>query len=193
MRTQRGSRLTVPVALAALFASSLAARRRHVGRIEEQAFRLANDAPDGIHPPIWAIMQSGSLAAVFVASGLLRRSGRARSGSAALVTGVLVWAGVKAVKPLVGRGRPSRHLDRVTVRGQPQSGLGYPSGHAAVATALTVIFGSHLQPFGRLLAGALAAATGCARIYVGAHLPLDVIGGVAIGVLSGRAAKRWLR
>jgi membrane-associated phospholipid phosphatase len=29
---------------------------------------------------------------------------------------------------------------------------------------------------------------GSTRMYVGAHLPLDVVGGVAIGVLCGRAA-----
>jgi undecaprenyl-diphosphatase len=99
-----------------------------------------------------------------------------------------VWAGVKAIKPLVGRGRPACHLDGVSIRGQQQSGLGYPSGHAAVATTLAIVAASRLSPGARLVAAALAATTGGARIYVGAHLPLDVVGGAAVGVLAGRAA-----
>ena len=180
------------IALAALVASSTVARRREVGRAEERLFRLVNGAPDRLHLPVWAVMQSGSLAAVFVVSGLLRRSGRTRPGQASLVAGIAVWAGVKVVKPLIGRGRPDRHLDLVSVRGPQQTGLGYPSGHMAVITTLTIIAGSDLRPCGRLLAAALATTTGGARIYVGAHLPLDVVGGAAIGVLSGRATNAYL-
>ncbi len=180
------------MAVAALLVSSAAARRREVGRTEERIFRVINGAPDRLHLPVWALMQAGSLAAVFVASAVLRRSGRPQLGRTALVAGVVVWAGVKAVKPLIGRGRPDRHLDLVSVRGPEQSGLGYPSGHMAVVTTLTIISGSHLRPGGRLLVGALAVTTGGARIYVGAHLPLDVIGGAAIGFLGGRAANALL-
>jgi len=176
------------VAAAALIASSKAACRREVSGPEEQLFRLINGAPDRLHPPVWAVMQSGSLASVFVVSDLLRRSGRARTARAALLAGFTVWAGVKAIKPLVGRGRPACHLDGVSIRGQQQSGLGYPSGHAAVATTLAIIAASRLSLGARFFAAALAATTGGARIYVGAHLPLDVVGGAAVGVLAGRAA-----
>lgn len=173
---------------AALVATSTAAHRRKVSGPEEELFRLINGAPDRFHLPVWAVMQSGSLAAVFVVSGLLRRSGRARRARTALLAGITVWAAVKAIKPLVGRGRPACHLDGVSIRGHQQSGLGYPSGHAAVATTLAIIAASRLPPGGRFIAAAVAAATGWARIYVGAHLPLDVVGGAAVGVLAGRAA-----
>jgi undecaprenyl-diphosphatase len=39
-----------------------------------------------------------------------------------------------------------------------------------------------------MLSLALVAAVGLGRIYAGAHLPLDVVGGVAIGALIGIAA-----
>jgi membrane-associated phospholipid phosphatase len=33
-----------------------------------------------------------------------------------------------------------------------------------------------------------AAVTGASRMYVGAHLPLDIVGGAAVGWLVGTAA-----
>jgi membrane-associated phospholipid phosphatase len=97
-----------------------------------------------------------------------------------------IKTGVKALKP--GCGRPDRHLENVSVRGQPQTGLGYPSGHAAVALTLALIAARTDKP--RIRTGAITATglTGAARMYVGAHLPLDIAGGFAIGALAGQAA-----
>jgi len=100
------------------------------------------------------------------------------------IAGSAAWVGVKLIKPVVGRGRPDQHLDDVVIRGHPQSGLGYPSGHAAVAVALAM---SAIPPGpARLLALAGAAAVGTTRIHVGAHLPLDVVGGFAAGAIVAR-------
>jgi len=47
----------------------------------------------------------------------------------------------------------------------------------------------HVAP---LLRGPLwltATGVGAARIYVGAHLPLDVLGGMALGVATERAVR----
>ena len=89
---------------------------------------------------------------------------------------------------LGSRRRESRGGDGSTLSRGPQTGLGYPSGHAAVSLTLAVLvfqgWGLELQ-----LAGlAAAAVTGAARIYVGAHLPLDVVGGFAIAVVVGAVA-----
>ena len=112
-------------------------------------------------------------------------------GASALVAGTIVWAGVKLVKPVIGRGRPQHHLDRVSVRGQAQTGLGYPSGHSAVALTLALAAARDSRPATRAAAVSVAGATGVARMYVGAHLPHDVAGGLAIGLLIGQAAN-WV-
>lgn len=164
------------------------ARTREVGHAEERVFRGVNDAPGELYGPTWLVMQSGSLAAVFVvAAGLFQRGNPA--AVRALVAGTAVWGGVKVVKPLVGRGRPAHHLDDVVVRGAPQTGLGFPSGHAAVATVLALTSTSPATP-ARWVAGTIALTTGLARMYVGAHLPADVLGGLAIGVLVGTAVEQ---
>jgi hypothetical protein len=80
-------------------------------------------------------------------------------------------------------------------RGRPparpeQRGLGYPSGHAAVAATLYVVAAPHLRSRWRAGLAALTSGVGLARIYVGAHLPLDVLGGVALGAALGAAGPR---
>ncbi len=170
----------------ALMASARQARTQRVDHAEERAFRAVNEAPAWLYPPVWAVMQAGSLGAVFVVAGAVR-SRREGAATRVLLAGTAAWCGAKLLKPLVGRGRPKEYLDDVIVRGSVQSGLGFPSGHAAVATTLALVATS---PSGPMRSGALvgAVATGVARLYVGAHLPLDVVGGLASGVIIATAA-----
>lgn len=172
-----------------LVALAWSARRAHtdtVSRSEERIFRSVNRAPDELRLPVWLVMQSGSLAAVFVTAAAARRCNTRRGSRTVAFCGTAVWAAIKAIKPLVGRGRPEHHLDAVNVRGAPPSGLGYPSGHAAVATTLAM-FATRPGP-ARVAGLSVACATGAARMYVGAHLPLDVVGGIAIARLTVGAA-----
>lgn len=177
------------VASLVLLESGRRARTHRVSPAEDRVFRAFNEAPDRLHAPVWAVMQSGSLAAVLVVSGALARVPRPRAAAATAIAGTAVWGGVKLVKPLVGRGRPEHELGGVTVRGQPQTGVGYPSGHAAVALTLSLLAPASTSPGHRAAALAFASLVGGARMYVGAHLPLDVAGGLAIGALCGRAAR----
>ena len=182
----RAMRAVVGAAAFATFAATaIAARRQEVSEAETRWFRWFNEAPDQLSAPAWLITQCGSLGAVFATAGVLdRRRGRS---DALVVAGVGtgVWMGTKLVKPLIGRGRPADVLDGAVVRGQPQRGLGYPSGHASVSMTLAVMVS---RDRARVPALALAFLTGSCRMYSGAHLPLDVGGGLAVGVLVGTAA-----
>jgi len=186
----RARTVFAPVGAVALLAeSSRRAKRHSVSPREERIFRAFNDAPDAIHVPAWAVMQAGSLAAVFVAAAELTRREQIREAATTFATGFVVWLGVKLVKPMIGRGRPHMHLDDVSVRGQAQTGLGFPSGHAAVSLTLALLATQDSSATVRAGALGVAATTAGARMYVGAHLPLDVVGGVAIGVLAVHAAE----
>ncbi len=190
--TGRSSDVAVPRAEAlvgalALGWSSRVARTGEVPPAEARAFRAVNGAPDALHVALWPVMQAGSLGAVFAAAATVgRRRGLPAAGLVAGV-GTAVWGGVKLVKPAVGRGRPAAHLPDVRVRGAEQSGLGYPSGHAAVALTLALL--ATRPGRGRTAGLAVAALTGTARMYVGAHLPLDVVGGYGIGLLAATATR----
>jgi undecaprenyl-diphosphatase len=66
--------------------------------------------------------------------------------------------------------------------------LGFPSGHAAVAAALTVVVTPYLSGRWRYVPITLLAIVLVGRLYVGAHLPLDLVGGAALGIAAGSAA-----
>jgi membrane-associated phospholipid phosphatase len=169
-------------------AAARRARTRRVGEIEERVFRRVNRLPRSVDGPIRMVMQCGSFGAIPVVAMAVGRRAGARAGWLVLATGISVWGGVKLIKPAVGRGRPQHHLPDVEIKGHPQRGLGFPSGHAAVATAMamSVAIG---RPQYRCAAMTVAFVTGWSRVYVGAHLPLDVVAGHAIGVLAVRCVE----
>ncbi|MGH2529595.1 MAG: phosphatase PAP2 family protein [Actinomycetota bacterium] len=65
--------------------------------------------------------------------------------------------------------------------------LGYPSGHAAVAWAITLIVLAYVGRPWQIAAIVLAIVVPLVRLYVAAHLPLDLIGGAALGVTVASA------
>jgi predicted Ser/Thr protein kinase len=73
-------------------------------------------------------------------------------------------------------------LDEVYIFDVPDRGLGYVSGHSAVAVALAMVSSPFLGRRACRVAWVLAALVCVARIYVGSHLPLDVVGGAVAQV-----------
>jgi membrane-associated phospholipid phosphatase len=180
------SRLVLAAGAAWIASSATrAARNGHVPPGEERLFREVNALPGEWHAPIWVVMNFGGLASVGVTAGVIAATGDRRRALRIAVCGTAVWGFCKGVKRFVGRGRPADHLDRVVVRGKPQAGLGFPSGHAAVAATLATMAGAGAHPTAVKWLTSAAAAVAGARMYVGAHLPLDVVGGAAIGLFVG--------
>jgi undecaprenyl-diphosphatase len=72
-------------------------------------------------------------------------------------------------------------------------GPGYPSAHTTVAFAMAVVVACCF-PRVRWAALAVALVIGLARVYMGVHLPLDVVGGAALGLLVAApfVAGLWL-
>ena len=162
-----------------------------ISALEADAFRLVNHLPDVPFAIVWVPMQLGNFLVVpaAVLAALLARKWRL---AAALATaGAGVYALAKVVKHYVLRGRPDTLLDDVTIRGAAAHGLGFVSGHIAVVTALTLVAWPWLPRWARWAAGAAVVAVFLTRMYVGAHLPLDMIGGAALG-LGVAGAVRWL-
>jgi membrane-associated phospholipid phosphatase len=175
-----GSRRQLVLGLGTLALVTLPALRATPARPELTAFEAVNALPDWLHIPIWPVMQCGALAAVPATAALLRLSGHGGISTRVAMSGTAAWALAKGVKRVVGRGRPDGLADALRVRGRAQTGSGFPSGHAAVATALAAGTAAAVPALRPVLVG-IAATVCLSRVYVGAHLPLDVIGGAALG------------
>ena len=169
---------------------------RGVPTWEASTFERVNQLPDAFYPVLWPIMQLGSVA---VALGMAVIAGwrtrRTSVGVCTLAAVGMTWLVAKYVKHLVGRDRPFGVGLQVHLRDHATYGLGYVSGHAAIAAALYTMIVPHLRRPYRPIAAVLALTVCFARVYSGAHLPLDVVGGAAVGMIIGEAFRvievRW--
>jgi membrane-associated phospholipid phosphatase len=164
-----------------------------VSGLETRVFRPVNDLPDTMFPFVWLPMQSGSLAAVPIAGVVALASLGRRRAVAIASAGLMAYLLAKGVKSLGGRPRPADLLAHVHVRGARQTGGGYPSGHSAVSAALASAAFPELTASWRIVATSLAIAAPFGRMYVGAHLPLDVVGGSMLGLAVGSLARQLIR
>jgi len=149
--------------------------------------------PDLVARPLWLIMQFGGSIVGAIAGAAVMGLLRGRRGAlAGVVTAIVAWLVAKIAKVVVDRGRPADYIEVVNSRFEPVlHGGGYPSGHACVAFALAALIDGSLGGAWRVVPWFVAALVAVGRLYFAAHLPLDVIGGAALGTAIGLAT-RWL-
>lgn len=174
---------------AALAVTTAQARTGDLHEAEREAFRVVNASPDGLNPVVYVLMQAGWFGAVPITAAAAWWRRRPALAWRLALAGLGAWVLARVVKQIAQRDRPDGHMDDVKVRGHEWTGLGFPSGHAAVAASLVSAAGPSLPPAARLSAWVLVGIVSFARLYVGAHLPLDVVGGVALGVLTGNSVR----
>jgi undecaprenyl-diphosphatase len=175
-----------------LLLSCLAASADVPSNLEKEAFRAINGGPGGLTLLVNSLGQLGNLLAVPLVALVALAFRRWRLASGLAAAGLGAWLMAKLVKRVVIRERPSDYLAEVIIRGELQTGLGFVSGHVAVVTALATVASSYLGRW-RWGAWTLVAVVGLSRIYVGAHLPLDSIGGFFLGWLIGLVILLLLR
>ena len=156
---------------------------------EAGLFVAINALADSLYYVIWPFMQFGVFITIPILVVIALMMHRVRLAAAMAIGGVGVYLLALVAKGIVDRGRPAALLAGVEGRETFVVGsLGFPSGHAAVAAALTVVLTPYLSGRWRYVPVALLATVLVGRLYVGAHLPLDLVGGVALGIATGSAA-----
>ena len=168
-------RVRLAIGVATTVITALSARGRRVGHHEATVFRAINDLPDSLYAPAWVVMQLGALGAAPVAAGAAWVAHDRELSGRLLAGGTATWVLSKLVKRLVRRPRPATLIPDA-------AGLGYLSGHAGVAVALGAAAFPRLGAAERAVILAIAPIVGLSRVYVGAHLPLDIAGGAALGL-----------
>jgi undecaprenyl-diphosphatase len=173
-------RLSIGAALTVI--TALSARGQRVGHHEATMFRAINGLPDSLYAPAWLVMQLGALGAAPVAAGGAWVAHDRQLSGRLLAGGAATWALSKLIKRLVRRPRPAMLIPDARRRGPDAAGLGYLSGHAGVAVALGAAALPRLGAAERAAILGIVPIVGLSRVYVGAHLPLDIAGGAALGL-----------
>ena len=88
----------------------------------------------------------------------------------------------RVVKVLVQRERPGTTVGDAILRGVHPGGLSFVSGHAIITFAIAGLLALVLPRRWAVVGFVLAGLNAVARVYLGAHNPLDVVGGAAVGL-----------
>lgn len=154
-----------------------------VGRVERRLFALVNDRSEAWRGPLWVFQLLGVLGVpllLAVAALVLRRFRLAVALVALVPLKLLVEK--ELLKELVPRERPGTTIPGAVLRDVPSAGESFPSGHAVVAFGVAVLLLPYLRRRWQVAVLALAVLNSVARVYLGAHAPLDVVGGAAAGI-----------
>lgn len=149
---------------------------------EQVIFHAINGLPDAFRPFVLWLTYFGSVW-VFLAVGLLATiTKRYRLAWWLSVSVAITYGAVYLIKNIVERSRPEGLLEQVAVRAHETS-FGFPSGHTAVGTVIALTLFFYLPKGIRWAIVPLwIIGVGMSRVYLGVHSPLDVLGGICIGV-----------
>ncbi len=174
---------------ALLVLAALPVDPERVSDVEAGVFRVLNGTTVLPFVLVWSVMQLGNALVIPAAAVVAAAVRRWRLACQLVVAGAGAYVLAKVVKGIVPRGRPDGLLADVVIRGAEAHGRGFISGHAAVLAALATVAWPWLGRRGRIIVTVLVAVVALTRVYVGAHLPLDVVGGVGLGLAVAGAVR----
>ena len=159
-----------------------------VSQPERDVFLWVNGLPDWLDWPLWIFQQAGNVVVatlVTVAVGLVLRN--RRLVLAAPVAAVSKLVAERIVKALVERPRPGTSIgvEAILRNDVPAHGLSFVSGHAVITTAMAALLTATLPVRWRAVPWVFVVLNGFGRVHAGAHNPLDIIGGVGLGLAIG--------
>jgi membrane-associated phospholipid phosphatase len=176
------------VGLGLRLGSAVIVRNGRVGPAERRVFDAINGLPEWLNWPLWLFQQFGNLVVAFLAVVLIAVLLRRPYVAAAAVLAVVAKLGLeRVVKSAVERRRPGTSIgEGVILRGDVSiGGLSFVSGHAVITTACATVLMAVLPRRWKAVPWVVVVLNGVGRVYVGAHNPLDIVGGVGLGLVIG--------
>jgi undecaprenyl-diphosphatase len=174
----------IVIGLAVVAIGMLVVRNGAVPRWERSAFHAVNDLPSFLYRPLWPFQQLGALAVgpvVALVAALFRRF---RLAIAVLLATAAKLALERVVKVMASRQRPGTSIGSdVHLRGDVSAvGESFVSGHAVLIAAIAGLVTLYLPGRWKVAPWIVVVLVMVTRVYVGAHNPLDVVCGAALGL-----------
>lgn len=161
--------------------SLLASRGEKLNNWETEIFDVVYRLPDFLYPLFLLITQLGGVAAAFIVLIVSLFKNKILIFARLLMSSTLAYTLAEIAKNFVGRARPFELMNGVINKDYLVKGSGFPSGHMALVTALSLTLIGYLPRKYRWVIPSAIIGVAISRIYLGVHAPLDIIGGFAIG------------
>jgi glycosyltransferase 2 family protein len=158
-----------------------------VSGLERSTFRAVNDLRAAFYPVLWPFQQLGVIVVGPIAAILAAFLRKFRLAAALVVATVAKLGLERVVKAIVSRERPGTSIGPdVHLRGNVSlDGESFVSGHAVLAAAIACVVVPYLRGRWKIVPFVVVGIVMVTRVYVGAHNPLDVICGAALGFAIG--------
>ena len=178
--------------IAVLAASVYGAGLDPIHPVESRVFHAVNSLPDWLYRPLWVPMQLGNLVVGTVAGLMVSTAFRSwKMAVSVLIAMLLKLLAERFLRARLHhlaevRQRPGTSQTGAILRGDvPKAGPSFLSGHVVMVTAVACAVVGQLPGTAVWVPFVIAFVVMLARVYVGAHNPLDVTAGLGLGLLVG--------
>ncbi|MEI6237519.1 MAG: flippase-like domain-containing protein, partial [Candidatus Saccharibacteria bacterium] len=169
----------------ALFLLSAEIANSGTSNLENSIFSSVNGLHNWFFPVFLLFSFFGTIGFALIVAIYCLFKKRYMAATKFAVAGIGAYIAAYSLKLLHFRVRPEALLDTAKVRESAEATYGFPSGHVAVATAIAIIMYQYVPAKYHRYITIMVVLVAVSRLYLGVHLPMDLVGGFALGLIIG--------